>query len=91
MLEFLAQLRKVWPFAAAVHLLYSLPDSALLSPPALSHRRVSMQKHTVGIVGGSDLSKIKEQLGDDGTPAAPHPCVVGFSQHCMPFRMWSHP
>lgn len=27
-----------------------------------------MQKHTVGIVGGSDLVKIKEQLGDNGKP-----------------------
>jgi Eukaryotic phosphomannomutase len=42
-----------------------------------------MQKVSVGIVGGSDLTKIKEQLGDNGVQPAdsePSPCAV----HLLP-------
>lgn len=41
-------------------------DSSIISVNVQHNRRVLFQVVTVGIVGGSDLSKIKEQLGDNG-------------------------
>ena len=46
---------------------------------------------TIGIVGGSDLVKIKEQLGEDG----PLQCLAGgrppYALQCMHCEVWRAP
>lgn len=72
MLEFLQELRKVRGARSGglgvLHADAGCPDSR--PHPPLHAPKPLLQHVTVGIVGGSDLVKIQEQLGSNGAPRA---------------------
>jgi len=45
------------------------------------------KKIVVGVVGGSDLVKQKEQLGDDGTDLAASPILFALAINCAEFSL----
>ena len=60
MLEFMKELRKVWNYCCSVLLfLISFKEN-------FDAINLLLQVVTVGVVGGSDLVKISEQLGKSG-------------------------
>ena len=68
MVKFMTELRKVCRMFAA-----HFESAQRVKPPSSLHREhlcsMAMQHVKIGVVGGSDLHKITEQLGDEGVAA----------------------